>query len=155
METTPSMDWATPMKPALVPTGGRQIDGPRQSDPPPPATRGPPNNAHEGGRHTYRPLPPGRPRGVWAGVMEGNDPPTDNRAAPGAQGTRGDRGYTSHRGGLGRDLQATPQQPPGNQARGPEGGGGELRRDLPPPLSPLPPCQPGGCWRPAKGASAL
>ena len=45
------------MKPALVLAEGRQRDGPRQSDPLPPAPRGTPNLLPEEGRHTDHPPP--------------------------------------------------------------------------------------------------
>ena len=74
MGVVPPMDWATPMRPALVPTRGRQRDGPGQSNPPLPRPSGPPNRAPEGGWHTDAPPPPK------------TDPTAASQAAPGALG---------------------------------------------------------------------
>ena len=61
MGATPSMARATPRTPALSPAQGRQRDGLRQGDPPPPWF---PRPHSRGERHTGRPPPPTPPPGA-------------------------------------------------------------------------------------------
>ena len=58
MGATPSMARATPRTPALLPTQGRQRDGPRQGDPEP---NWPPPAAQSGGTAHRPPAPPPHP----------------------------------------------------------------------------------------------
>ena len=95
---TPPMDSTTPVTPALLPAGGRQRDGTRQSDPPP-----------------YRP-PPGRPP---AHERHG---PAPRRAAPTGRAGRGDREGPPHPHARAHSTWIVdPNSPPSGRA---VGGGG-------------------------------
>ena len=138
-----------------MPARGRQGDRPRQSDPLPPAPRGPSTEPPRGGgTPTTSP-----PTTILTHRRPARPPP-----APGAakkprpsslQG--GNRGATLPPlvRGLGRDLQATAPQPPSIRAGETEEGSEEPRRDPAPLSPPLPALRPAGGRRQAKGSPAL
>ena len=107
MEATPSMARATSRTPALLPTQGRQRDGPRQGDSPP---HWPPEPHRRGERRTGRPPPP-HPR-----------PPAPERPRR-ADPTQGEHTAPSQVGGK-RD----PPPPPPKQTKRSTGPGHDARR---------------------------
>ena len=151
MGTTPSMDWATPMRPALVPARTTQRVGPRKSDPPHPAPHSPQTAPPKKGSTPTAPPPPTRLT-HWQ--------PTRRRPVPG--NAKQPRPSTRQGGTRGATLRAVAgawagtYKPTPRSRRG--SGPGDQRGtvgnpDASPPLPPPP--QPAGCSRHAKEAPAL
>ena len=95
------MDWATPMRPALVPTRGRQRDAPRQSDPPPPTPQGPSTAPQREGGTPTPPPPPGHPpaRGrAWRQGLTHQQPTRGGGTGADAVGARAHTHAKSTRG---------------------------------------------------------
>ena len=140
MGATPPMTTTTPVTPDLLPAQGRQMDGTRQSDPPP---YWPPWPHKQGARRTGRPPPPTRP-------------PAHERHGPAPQG--------SHSPKPGRG-EPGPDRPPPKHARESKGPGQDTwrgtdhverlyQRPVPGPREVRTPHHPGGGGADAAGARA-